>query len=424
MKTYTLTAISVKQYTSVVRGLLTDGTSCNKVEFTSNNYVGHASQYRAVMFEFDHTTIAHLRGLSSGSISSITLKIPITDKRGEYIKTYYGTCKSTSDTHCYVDSPTYVQLTGGAGTTFEIDLKSIGIPATSYAYAIGGTSAAQSSDYYKVVGTAQLVVVTNENTYTVTYNANGGTGAPGSQTVTGSGSSVSVHLSSVVPTYSGRTFLGWSETKTATSAQYAAGATISISKNTTLYAVWRINDYNITYRYGSETITDKKQYNVSIKLRGSTTFTRKGYGLIGWATSSGGAKAYNLNATYSTNASLTLYPVWAALLIIVKFDPAGGQCATTERSFIYGEELDLPDPTRYGFTFLGWYTAEHGGTRINEGDPSPFYKVGTTLYAHWEAQPSTGKHRLIAYIKEDDMMKRAFVYVGDDDPTPRRGYIL
>lgn len=424
MKTYTLTAISVKQYTSVLRSLLTDGTSCNKVEFTSNNYVGHATQYRAVMFEFDHTTIAHLRGLSSGAISSITLKIPITDKRGEYIKTYYGTCKSTSDTHCYVDSPTYVQLTGGAGSTFSIDAKSLGIPAHSYAYAIGGTSASQSSDYYKVVGTAQLVVVTTESDLKLSYSANGGSGAPSPQTATSVGSHT-FSISGTSPTRSGYIFIGWSKSQSATTPSYQPGGTITISANTTLYAVWRVAEFNITYSWRGQNVVDKKPYQQSYTIRGNDVFFFEGHAIAGWSTTEGSLIwDYRPGNIYTTDADITLYPVWATLTVIVKFDPAGGQCATSERSYIYGETLDLPDPTRYGYTFLGWYTAEHGGTRINEGDPSPFYKADTTLYAHWEAQPSTGKHRLIAYIKEDDMMKRAFVYVGDDDPTPRRGYIL
>ena len=79
---------------------------------------------------------------------------------------------------------------------------------------------------------------------TIVYDANGGSGAPASQTVTGTSSSVSVTLSSVIPSRSGYTFLGWSTSSTATSATYSAGQYLSTvyagssGYTWTLYAVW------------------------------------------------------------------------------------------------------------------------------------------------------------------------------------------
>lgn len=82
------------------------------------------------------------------------------------------------------------------------------------------------------------------NTYTITYNANGGTGAPAAHSYTYA-SSGSTKLSSQEPTRTGYTFLGWSLSSTATSASYSAGQNWSLSNNSnyTLYAVWRINSY-------------------------------------------------------------------------------------------------------------------------------------------------------------------------------------
>ena len=69
--------------------------------------------------------------------------------------------------------------------------------------------------------------------YTLTYNANGGSGVPAAQT--GSGS---ITLSNIKPTRSGYTFLGWATSANATAVQYAAGASFDLTANTTLYAVW------------------------------------------------------------------------------------------------------------------------------------------------------------------------------------------
>ena len=84
------------------------------------------------------------------------------------------------------------------------------------------------------------------NTYTISYNANGGSGAPGNQTKT---YGTNLTLSSTKPTRTGYTFLGWSTNKSATSATYSAGATLSSDLSTahgatvTLYAIWSINSY-------------------------------------------------------------------------------------------------------------------------------------------------------------------------------------
>ncbi len=77
-----------------------------------------------------------------------------------------------------------------------------------------------------------------ETTYTLTYNANGGSGAPSSQ----SGSSTYT-VSYTTPTRSGYTFLGWSTSSSSSYATYDAGDTITLTSNTTLYAVWEQN-YN------------------------------------------------------------------------------------------------------------------------------------------------------------------------------------
>lgn len=74
------------------------------------------------------------------------------------------------------------------------------------------------------------------NTYTIKYDANGGSGAPSNQTKT---YNVTLKLSETKPTRTGYTFLGWSTSKTATTATYQAGANFTGNSNTTLYAVWQ-----------------------------------------------------------------------------------------------------------------------------------------------------------------------------------------
>lgn len=111
----------------------------------------------------------------------------------------------------------------------------------------GFNSNGGSGPWYATQGSSTtLTFNTAWNTYTIAYNANGGSGAPGSQTKT---YGTNLTLSSTTPSRTGYTFLGWSTSNTATSASYSAGATLSSDLTAshgvtvTLYAVWSINSY-------------------------------------------------------------------------------------------------------------------------------------------------------------------------------------
>ena len=72
------------------------------------------------------------------------------------------------------------------------------------------------------------------------YDANNGTNAPdGSSAEIVAGNSATFTISDSVPTRTGYNFLGWATNKDATSAEYRSGGSITISSNTTLYAVWK-----------------------------------------------------------------------------------------------------------------------------------------------------------------------------------------
>lgn len=73
--------------------------------------------------------------------------------------------------------------------------------------------------------------------YKVTYNANGGSGAPGQQTKY---YGQTLKLSSTKPTRSGYNFKGWATSSSAESAQYQPGGNYTSNANVTLYAVWEV----------------------------------------------------------------------------------------------------------------------------------------------------------------------------------------
>ena len=71
--------------------------------------------------------------------------------------------------------------------------------------------------------------------YTISYNANGGSGAPSNQTKDGG---IDLTLSSTAPTRSGYAFAGWNTQADGSGTHYASGATFTGNTNTTLYAQW------------------------------------------------------------------------------------------------------------------------------------------------------------------------------------------
>ena len=169
-------------------------------------------------------------------------------------------------------------------------------------------------------------------TYTVNYNANNGTGAPSATTKTIAATSTTVTLSSTKPTRSGYNFLGWAESASATSAQYQAGANITMQTSSatattaskTLYAVWqKVYTFTLTYNanggsgapssQSSGTVTTSThQFTIS-----STKPTRSGYDFLGWATTSIATTAsYQPNGKITVSANTTLYAVWQSSLTL------------------------------------------------------------------------------------------------------------
>ena len=119
------------------------------------------------------------------------------------------------------------------------------------------------------------------------------------------------------------------------------------------------NAWDVTYQPGENgdgnAVTDIKFYNDALTLRGAL-FTRTGYTQVGWATVDGGEKVYAFGGGYTTNAALTLYPVWNTNKYTITFDTAGGsEIAPITQD--YGTAITAPaDPTREGYTFMGWDT--------------------------------------------------------------------
>lgn len=164
------------------------------------------------------------------------------------------------------------------------------------------------------------VTVPAWTSYKITYNANGGSGAPGAQT---KWKDQTLTLSSTKPTRTGYSFLGWSTSSSATTATYSAGGSYTANSAATLYAVWKANTYSVKYNANGGSgapANQTKTYGKTLTLS-STIPTRTNYTFKGWATSASATTAtYSAGGSYTANAAVTLYAVWELAYVKPRID--------------------------------------------------------------------------------------------------------
>ena len=163
---------------------------------------------------------------------------------------------------------------------------------------------------------ATLHAVTVNAPFAVTYNANGGTGAPSTQYKR---TSFNLTLSSTVPTRTGYTFLGWA-TSADGAVAYAAGATYTDNAGLSLYAKWTANTYSVHFNGNGSTSgsMDNESFTYDeAKTLTTNAFSRTGYTFDGWATTADGAVAYTdgqsvSNLTAANGATFELFAHWSS----------------------------------------------------------------------------------------------------------------
>lgn len=140
---------------------------------------------------------------------------------------------------------------GGSGTPSAqtkwkdqtLTLSSTKPSRTGYTFLGWSTSSSATTATYSAGGkytsnaATTLYAVWKAITYTVKYNANGGSGAPSNQTKT---YGVTLTLSSAKPTRTNYIFNGWGTSASATTVAYAAGASYTKNAAITLYAIWEL----------------------------------------------------------------------------------------------------------------------------------------------------------------------------------------
>ncbi len=221
-------------------------------------------------------------------------------------------------------------------------------------------------------------------TYTVTFNNNGGTTQANPQTMV----VVAGHVISpepIAPTRTGYTFSGWYTTAAATTAWNFA--TNVVNANTTLYAGWTVNNYTVTFNNnGGDTAavpaTMSVPYNTLIPSQ-PTPPTRAGYLFEAWYKDSATTTLWNFSTDVVTR-NTTLYAGYAEYYTVT-FDENGGTVPASPTTVDVVENQTIgttpTSPIWPGYQFNGWYT-DAAATNAWDMD-TDIVSSDMTLYAGW-----------------------------------------
>ena len=113
---------------------------------------------------------------------------------------------------------------------------------------------------YRNNSSTTLYAVWEANTYTISYNANGGSNAPASQTKT---HDVPLTLTSEIPVYEGRSFIGWSTQSNSNGIEYVPGDKLYLNSDATLFAQWEASSVS---SISIETLPAKTTYKIGDTL--------------------------------------------------------------------------------------------------------------------------------------------------------------
>ena len=295
-----------------------------------------------------------------------------------YQDTYYcpvvtfnanGGSVSTSSKKVYLNNP-YGTLPTPTRTGYKFD--------GWYTSASGGSNITSSTNV-SLTANQTLYAHWTANQYTITYNANGGSGAPSAQTKT---HGTALTLSSTKPSKTGYTFVNW---KASDGTTYAPGASYTANASTTLTAQWKANTYTVSYNAngGSGAPSAQTKTHGTALTLSSTKPSKTDYTFVNWKASDG--TTYAPGASYTANASTTLTAQWKVNTYTVSYNANGGTGAPASQTKTHGITLELSDkiPARDGYNFLGWSTSASGEVEYAPGD-SYTKNESVTLYAVWE----------------------------------------
>ncbi|RKP51415.1 hypothetical protein D7Z26_16615 [Cohnella endophytica] len=223
--------------------------------------------------------------------------------------------------------------------------------------------------------------------YLVTYNGNGASGnAPADSSPYAQGDTVTVYGNIGTLAKTGYTFNGWNTAANGSGTSYAAGSTFTMStSNVTLYAMWTINTYTVSFNSNGGTAISDQPVDYNDRATKPADPTKSGNTFGGWYSDSELTTPFDFTASVTTNK--TLYAKWTANTHTVTFNSNGGSAVGIQTVNDNGTATKPTDPTKSGNTFGGWYSDSELATPF---DFTASVTTNKTLYAKWTLNPAGG----------------------------------
>ena len=207
-----------------------------------------------------------------------------------------------------------------------------------------------------------------KETYTVTFDANGGTGTMEAQTFTEGEAQA---LTRNAFTYDGYTFSGWNTVQSGSGASYTDGQTITVTADLTLYAQWKSNTAIVTFNAngGSGEMAPQTFTIGTPQVLSANSFTWENHEFIGWNISANGTEMSCFDVQEITiYEDVTLYAQWMTIT-----GQHGGHCYV---------DLGLPSGTKWATCNVGANSPIAYGVYFAWGETSPKSNYTWGTY-HW-----------------------------------------
>ena len=224
----------------------------------------------------------------------------------------------------------------------------------------------------------------------VTYDANGGSVSPSSETKYYS----DVYGTLPTPTRKGYVFSGWYAENG--NSEVTSSTKVSYSEDHKIIAKWSSGEYKLSFEANGGNPVSNKAVNFEKTYGELPIPTKDGYTFKGWFTSANGGTQVTSSTTVTTDSDHKLYAQWDANKYTIRFDGNGETSgATASLPMVYDESKSLTANgfTKAGYTFTGW-KSDDGKTYTDKQSVKNLANTpdgNVVLKAQWNANEYTVK---------------------------------
>ena len=257
----------------------------------------------------------------------------------------------------------------------------------------------QPGDTYSIDSSITLYAIWVK-TITLTYNANGGSEVPASQSkaIYNSETSYTFTITSSIPKKEGYSFVGWGIGPSET-ATYGSGEQLTLSEDTTIFAIWTqgdIVDEKATLTYsnanGGDNIPNSRTVDINTSVIISDQIPVKdSYTFLGWSPNKNATGASIAPGdTINISGDLTLYAIWQKDIMLTYDTNGGGTAPASQYKTIYNTTTSCSMtisgivPTKRGYKFLGWGLTSTDTSASYAPRDEIDLTSSLTLYAVWK----------------------------------------